>query len=222
MSTQNHLNQPTEEPEHTSPTTVSHNPFLAHLPSAPPAQQAEKHIVYFDDYGASPPSYDVAQEGNNHNESEQTTIQTADADYHRSHDIPLHTYSQDTSFSVSDTAPLMMEEAQLSQSDYTPSAPSLDQVEDNRFESMDDKTPKKKRKLTLTRLFLACCVWFAGITFMSVSLFGYECFDKCQTDEDCHGCLMGIRKGGLSLVYAFFILACVFATYKAVRFTLTA
>ncbi|KAL9560570.1 hypothetical protein PS6_000025 [Mucor atramentarius] len=196
MSTQSHLNQPTEEPEHTSQIAVSHNPFLAHLPSAPPPQQAEKHTVYFDDYGVSPPSYDVAQEGN---ESEQTTIQTADADYHRSHDIPLHTYSQDTSFSVSDTAPLMMEEAQLSQSDYTPSAPSLDQVEDNRFESMDDKTPKKK-----------------------LSLFGYECFDRCETDEDCHGCLMGIRKGGLSLVYAFFILACVFGTYKAVRFTLTA
>lgn len=86
---------------------------------------------------------------------------------------------------------------------------------------MDNKTSTKKRKVTLTRLFFACCVWFAGITFMSVSVFAYECFDKCTTEEDCHGCTMGVRKGGISLAYTFFILGCVFATYRAVRFTLS-
>ncbi|KAF1799588.1 hypothetical protein V8B55DRAFT_1539818 [Mucor lusitanicus] len=208
-----HSNQHPDEPEQV--VVMSHNPFL----TQPQRQQEEKHIVYFDDYGVSPPSYDVAQESNHHNPPDETS----DADYHnRSEDIPLHTYTEDAFSSVSDTAPLMMEHGQPLSSDCTPSAPSLDQVQDTRFESMDDKTPKKKRKLTLTRLFLACCVWFVGITFMSVSVFAYECFDKCQTDEECHKCMLGVRKGGISLAYTFFVLGCVFTTYKAVRFTLSA
>ncbi|KAK4511461.1 uncharacterized protein ATC70_012676 [Mucor velutinosus] len=218
-TTPSHLHQHTEEPEQ---IVALHNPFLTQPPSAPPSQRqhVEKHIVYFDDYGLSPPSYNVAQESNHHNPLEGT--HPSDGDYHRSEDIPLHTYSEDTFSSVSDTAPLMMEEPRPLASDYTPSAPSLDQVQESRFESMDDKTPKKKSKLTLTRLFLACCVWFVGITFMSVSVFAYECFDKCKTDEECHGCVLGIRKGGISLAYTFFVLGCVFTTYKAVRFTLSA
>ncbi|GAN02793.1 hypothetical protein MAM1_0028d02240 [Mucor ambiguus] len=212
-----HLGQHTDEPEQ---AVISHNPFLTQPSSAAlpiPPQHVEKHIVYFDDYGVSPPSYDVAQERNHNN----TAIHTSDADHHRSGDIPLHTYSENTFSSVSDTASLMTEEPQPLSSDSMPSAPSLDQVEDNRFGTLDCKTPKKKSKLTLTRLFIACCVWFAGITFMSVSIFAYECFDKCQTDEDCHDCMAGVRKGGISLAYTFFILGCVFTTYKAVRFTLS-
>ncbi|KAL9540397.1 hypothetical protein MBANPS3_009699 [Mucor bainieri] len=229
MSTpSSHLNTHADEPQQ---VVISHNPFIAQSSSAPlplpllPQQQGEKHIIYFDDYGVSPPSYDVAQESNHHNSTlDETTIHTSDADYHISEDIPLHTYSEDTSSSVSDTAPLMMDEShqQPLTSNYTPSAPPLDQVEDHSFEYMDDKTPKKKRKITLARLFIACCVWFAGISFMSVSIFAYECFDKCQTDEDCNGCTLGVRKGGIALAYTYFILGCVFTTYKAVRFILSA
>lgn len=220
MSISNHHAQQLDEPIKDNEINTSHNPFLSSQQQQQ-QQPAQKHIIYFDDYEASPPSYDVAQESSRHHHQ---TIQTSDAEYRSdihlqpSEDIPLNTYHQNTS-SEPETAPLMMTEC--TQNEHVPSAPSFDQVELNTFESIDKNTSKKNRKITLARIFLACCVWFAGITFMSVSLYAYECYDNCESEEECNGCLGGIRKGGLSLIYTFFILACIFVTWKAVRFTLS-
>ncbi|CEP17200.1 hypothetical protein [Parasitella parasitica] len=172
---------------------------------------AKRHIVYFDSYDASPPAY---EENIRH-----LPLHSSDADFPpmEPYDMPLNTYENTTC-----AEPLLTAAAE-EEEDCIPSAPSLDQMEANNTtsESLDTKTPtKQKRKITLVRIFLACCVWFAGITFMSVSLYGYECFDKCES-ENCDHCFGGIRKGGLSLLYTIFILACVLATWKAVRFTLS-
>lgn len=222
MSILNHNTQQLDEPIQDDETTTSHNPFLSPQPQQQQSQQSvQKNILYFDDYEASPPSYNVAQESSLHHHQ---TIQTSDAEYRSDiplqppEDISLNTYYENTS-SGPETAPLMM--AERTQNENIPSAPSLDQVELNIFESIDNKTPTKKRKITLIRIFLACCVWFIGITFMSVTLYGYECYDNCQHEEECDHCLEGIRKGGLSLTYIIFVLACIFVTWKAVRFTLS-
>ncbi|KAI8645230.1 hypothetical protein BD408DRAFT_412019 [Parasitella parasitica] len=206
MSGPNHINQHAGNSSDISRLTSS-------LSEQPQGQDAEKHIVYFDSYDASPPSYDAAQQ-----EDSPYLPHSSDADFFMEpRDIPLN-HCENTCVEP-EARPLMM--AESLQNGCIPSAPSLDQMQANTSESMDTKTPNKKRKMTPVRIFLACCVWFAGITFMSVSLFGYECFDECESNQDCDRCFGGIRKGGLSLLYTIFILACIFATWKAVRFTLT-
>ncbi|KAG2214609.1 hypothetical protein INT46_008154 [Mucor plumbeus] len=158
----------------------------------------EKHLLYVEDYDTMPPSYSVAQQ--DHCTSQSSVV---DNSFRANEAIPMNTYNDTSTEPELETAFLMTESTE-EDNHYKPTAPLMNQMELDFYNS--DNNIKTKPRWTLFRKFLAFSIFAIGITLMSAILATFDCYNSCKEKDNCDKCPKVTREGFTAFGYITFIL----------------